>query len=67
MIRQKIFQVFFNTDGAHTRTTTAMRNTEGFVQVKVRYVRAYVTWRGHANLSVHVGTVHVDLAAVAVD
>ncbi len=64
--RYKRRQVRFHTDWTHTRAATAVRNAEGFVQVQVRHVRADKAWRGDAHLSVHVGTIEVNLAAVLV-
>eukprot|EP01035_Chromulina_nebulosa_P012379 gene12378-biopygen10457 len=56
-----------HTDGAHTGTTTAVRNSEGFVQVQVTNVSANFSWRGKAHLCVHVGTIHIYLSAMGVD
>ena len=44
-----------------------MWNSECFVEVEVTDVGSDVAWVGEANLRVHVGAVHVDLAAVVMD
>ena len=54
-------------DGAHARAAAAVGNAEGLVQVQVADVGADVAGPAEADLGVHVGAVHVDLAAVAVD
>ena len=56
-----------NTNRAHARTTTSVRNSEGLVQVQVTNICANVTRIGKSNLSVHVRTVHVYLSAVGVN
>lgn len=54
-------------DGSDTGATTSVGNTEGLVEVEMADIGANGTRRGQANLSVHVGTVHVDETAVLVD
>ena len=47
--------------------TAAVRDGEGLVQVQVAHVRANQAGGSHPHLGVHVGAVHVYLAAVLVD
>lgn len=63
MTRYKRCQMRFHTDRSHTRTTTAVRNAESFMQVEVRNVRANKARRGDANLGVHVRAIKVNLTA----
>lgn len=60
-------EVNFSTDRTNTGTTTTVRDSEGLVQVEMTNVSADVTWRGKTELSVKVGTIHVDLTALFVD
>ena len=53
----------FHADWAHARAATAVRDAEGFVQVKVRHVRADKARRGNAHLRVHVRAIEVYLTA----
>ena len=52
---------------AHAWAAAAMRNAEGFVQVHMRHVRAYLGRLGNANLSVEIRAVHINLAAVVMN
>ena len=54
-------------DRAHAGAAAAVRDAEGLVQVEVADVGADVARAAQADLRVHVGAVHVDLAAVLVD
>ena len=55
-------------DRAHARAAAAVRDAEGLVQVEVADVGADSRpGRQRPDLRVHVGAVHVDLAAVLVD
>jgi hypothetical protein len=65
--RQERREVPAHADGAHAGTAAAVRDGEGLVQVQVADVRADVAGAAQADLGVHVGAVHVDLTAVAVD
>jgi hypothetical protein len=60
-------EVLRHTDGAHAGAATAVRDGEGLVQVEVAHVGADVAGAREAHLCVHVGAVHVHLAAVGVD
>ena len=63
MARNERGQVRFDADRPHTRAAAAVRDAEGFVQVKVRDVRADKARRGNADLGVHVSAVEVNLTA----
>ena len=54
-------------DRAHAGAAAAVRDREGLVQIQVAHVRADVAGAGQADLRIHVGAVHVHLAAVVVD
>src|SRR5690606_19246569 len=66
MARQERGQVRGGADGAHARTAAAVGNAEGLVQIEVAYVRAHAAGAAKSHLGVHVGAVHVNLAAVRV-
>src|SRR5882762_8646991 len=53
-----------DTNRTHPWSATAMRNAEGLVQIQVADVRADIARPTQADLGIHVGAVHVDLAAV---
>mmetsp|Transcript_20222 Transcript_20222/g.43799 ORF Transcript_20222/g.43799 Transcript_20222/m.43799 type:complete len:389 (-) Transcript_20222:246-1412(-) len=67
MVGEERGEVGGDADGADAGTTATVGDAEGLVEVEMAHVCADVTRRGEANLSVHVGAVHVDLAAVVVD
>ena len=54
-------------DRAHAGAAAAMGNAEGFVQIEVADIGADEARAGEADLGVHVGAVHVHLAAGVVD
>lgn len=56
-----------DTDGSDTGASTTVRNTEGLVQVEMADISTDLTRRAKANLCVHVGTIHVNLATVLVN
>ena len=60
-------EVLGDADRAHARAAAAVGDAEGLVQVEVADVGADVAGAAEADLRVHVGAVHVDLAAVLVD
>mmetsp|Transcript_27393 Transcript_27393/g.68598 ORF Transcript_27393/g.68598 Transcript_27393/m.68598 type:complete len:316 (+) Transcript_27393:598-1545(+) len=60
-------EVRLDADGAHAGSTAAVRDAERLVQVEVAHVGADEAGGGEAHLRVHVGAVHVHLAAVLVD
>ena len=60
-------EVLRHADRPHAGPAAAVRDGEGLVQVEVADVGADVAGRGQADLGVHVGAVHVHLAAVPVD
>ena len=53
-------------DGTHPRTAAAVRDAERLVQVQVTDVSADIRRAAQPDLRVHVGAVHVHLAAVLV-
>jgi hypothetical protein len=60
-------KMLLNSDRANTGTTTAVGNTEGLVEVEMTDISTNVTGAAETNLSVHVGTVHIDKTAMLVD
>mmetsp|Transcript_23783 Transcript_23783/g.40563 ORF Transcript_23783/g.40563 Transcript_23783/m.40563 type:complete len:273 (-) Transcript_23783:332-1150(-) len=50
-----------NANGSNTRSSTAVRDAECFVQVEMAHVGTDETRTSQTNLSIHVGTVHVHL------
>ena len=66
MAGQERREVLRHADRPHARTAAAVRDAERLVQVEVADVGADVTRAAEADLRVHVGAVHVDLAAVLV-
>ena len=54
-------------NGANPWATAAVGNAEGFVQVEVADIRAKVRRTAETHLGVHVGPIHVDLAAMGVN
>jgi hypothetical protein len=67
MTREVRGKVRLDSDRANTGATTTVGNTEGLVEVKMADISADVTRTAEADLGVHVGTVHVDEAAMLVD
>ena len=60
-------QVRLDADRTHAGATTAVRNTEGLVQVHVRHVSTNIGRTGQTHLRIQVGAIHVNLAAVLVN
>lgn len=60
-------KVLPDSDGAHSWTTSSVRDGESLVKVEMAYVCSEVAWRSEADLSVHVGAVHVDLSSIFMD
>mmetsp|Transcript_69105 Transcript_69105/g.205648 ORF Transcript_69105/g.205648 Transcript_69105/m.205648 type:complete len:393 (-) Transcript_69105:2027-3205(-) len=67
VVRQVRGQVLAHADGAEARATAAMRDAEGLVEVKVADIRTDHSRRGQAELCIHVGPVHVNLATIVMD
>ena len=67
MAGEEGLQVGLHADGADAGTAAAVGDAEGFVQVQVAHIRAKVGGATQPHLGVHVGPVHVHLAAVGVD
>src|SRR4028118_85003 len=51
----------------HPRSTAAVRNTEGFVQIQVTDIRPKVSWTANPNLRVHICPVHINLSTMAMN
>ena len=67
MRREEGHEVLGDADRSHAGTAAAVRDAERLVQVQVADVGADVRRAAEADLRVHVGAVHVHLAAVLVD
>ena len=52
-----------NPDGANTRTTPAMRDTESLVQVEMTDIGPELRGRTMANKGIQIGPVYIDLPA----
>ena len=60
-------KVGLHANGAHAGAAASVRDAEGLVEVEMADVGADLAGGREADLGVHVGAVHVDLAAVVVD
>jgi hypothetical protein len=60
-------QMGSHTDRSDSRSTAAVRDTEGLVQIEMAHVGADSSRVGQTDLGVEVGAVEVDLTAVAMD
>mmetsp|Transcript_8349 Transcript_8349/g.22616 ORF Transcript_8349/g.22616 Transcript_8349/m.22616 type:complete len:321 (-) Transcript_8349:1814-2776(-) len=67
VVREVRHQVLAHADGAEAGPAATVRDAEGLVEVQMAHVRTNHPRGCQAELSVHVGAVHVDLAAVVVD
>ena len=67
MTHQKGSKVAGHADRAYSGTTASVGNGKGLVQVQVADVCTNHSRRGQAHLGVHVGSVHVYLAAKLVN
>jgi hypothetical protein len=67
MAGEERLQVGLHADGADAGTTAAVGNAEGFVQVQVADIGPKVGGAAQPHLGVHVGPIHINLAAVGVD
>ncbi len=65
--RHERSQVGFRSYRPNARSTAAVRDAEGFVQVQVGHVAAELARLGQTNQRIQVGTVNVHLAAGSVD
>mmetsp|Transcript_80144 Transcript_80144/g.166761 ORF Transcript_80144/g.166761 Transcript_80144/m.166761 type:complete len:271 (-) Transcript_80144:1669-2481(-) len=64
MTWQVLREVLSHADGAKARAASAVGNAEGLVQIQVANISADHAGRGQAQLGIHVGSIHVDLAAI---
>ena len=67
VVRQVRRQVRGHADRSDSGSAAAMRDAECLVQVQVAHVGADLGRAGQAHLRVHVGPIHIDLAAMRVD
>ena len=67
MAGQEVGEMLCDADRPHARPAAAVGDAEGFVQIEMADIGADGAGAGEADLGVHVGAVHVNLAAVAVD
>lgn len=49
-------------NGTHSRTSTAMWNAEGFVEIQVRHITAVVSRTTNAYLSIHIRPIEIHLS-----
>ncbi|MOA29251.1 hypothetical protein D3C78_1502550 [compost metagenome] len=66
MPRQIGREVRFNSDRPDSRATAAMRNTESFMEVQVRYITTKLTRCTQPDHGIHVRTINVNLTSVRV-
>ena len=64
---QEGYEVFRYADGPDAGTAAAVRHGKGFMQVQVADVRANAAGASQTYLGIHVGAVHVHLAAIGMD
>src|ERR1700739_2738758 len=57
----------FDSDWTNAWTASAMRNTEGLVEIQVANVRTQVCRPAQTHHGVHIRSVHVDLTTVAMN
>ena len=60
-------KVAFHRDWTNTGASTAMWDTKCLVEVEMAYIRTNFSRTAKTNLSIHVGTIHVDLSTVLMD
>ena len=65
--RQEGHQLFLDPHRTGTRTAAAMRDAEGFVQIKVHHIKAHVTGAGLAHNGIHIGPVIIEQSAGLMD
>ena len=67
MTRDERLEMSLEADGTDTRTTASVRDGERLVEVQVTYIGTDGARSTQTQLGVHVGTIHVDLAAMFVN
>ena len=67
MARQEIHEMCGHTNRSHARTSSSVRNTKCLVQVQVTHIGPERSRRGQTHLSIHVRSIHVDLATGLMD
>src|ERR687885_1248582 len=67
MSGQKWLQMACNPYGPHPRSTAAVGNTEGFVQIQVTDICPNIPRTAQTHLSIHIRPVHVNLPTMGMD
>lgn len=67
LVRQVGSEMLLDANGADTRATTTVGDTERLVEVQVADISTKSTGRGQANLCIHVCAIHVNLATILVN
>ena len=57
-------QMFHVSNGSDTWTTSTMWNGESLMEIQMANISSDQTWRGKTKLSIHIGTIHVNLSSV---
>ena len=57
-------EVLFDSDGAHTGSCSTVRNGKGFMEIEMANISIEVPGRRVSDLSIHIGTVHVNLSSI---
>ena len=51
----------------HAWSSTAVRNTECFMQIQMRYIGSVVAWTAQTDLGVHIRSIQVNLTTMLMD
>ena len=54
-------------DGTHSGTTTALRNTEGLVQIEMTDISPEGSWPAEADLGIEIGAIQIHLSAMVMN
>jgi hypothetical protein len=65
--RKKWYEMFCDTDRSHAWSAAAVWDAKRLMQIQMANVRAVIAGATKANLRIHIGTVHVNLAAMRVN
>ncbi|MPN60533.1 hypothetical protein SDC9_208261 [bioreactor metagenome] len=57
--RKEFNQILSYSDRSASRSASAMRSGESFMQVEMNYIKAHVTWSRHPNNSIGICTIVV--------
>ena len=55
--------MLLDSNRTHSRTSTSMRDAECLVQIQMTHISSNFTRASVTDLSIHIGSVHVDLAS----